>query len=95
MESRTAQILDQWCAACGTWLADLSAVLWPCTRGVSTITQAFATSLPLTMYQRMALGAALQVAADTMVTLTSVVCLARDPYTALFTSSLRSGYHAV
>jgi hypothetical protein len=36
----------------------------------------------------MALNAAMQVAADMLVTLTSVVCLARDPYPTLLTSSL-------
>jgi hypothetical protein len=91
MDSQTAQLLDQWCAACGPWVADLSAVLW-CSRAARAAyppsDQAFPAALPLTRYQRMALGAAMQVAADTMVTLASVVCLARDPYPALFTSSL-------
>jgi hypothetical protein len=91
MESQTAHILNQWCAACGPWVADLSAVLWRscATRAAYPPSeQAFPASLPLTRYQRMALSAAMQVAADTMVMLASVVCLARDPYPALFTSSL-------
>jgi hypothetical protein len=44
----------------------------------------------LTRYQRMALSAAMQVAADALVTLASVLCLARAPYIPLFTSSLSS-----
>jgi hypothetical protein len=57
-------------------------------RGISSSEQAFPASLSLIRYQRVALSAAMQVAADTMVTLASVVCRARDPYPALFTSSL-------
>jgi hypothetical protein len=91
LDSQTTQFLDQWCAACGPWVADLSAILWRARAARAAnppSDQAFPASLPLTRYQRMALAAAMQVAADTMVTLASVVCLARDPYPALFTSSL-------
>jgi hypothetical protein len=75
MDSQTAQILDQWCAMCGPWVADLSAVLWrshAARAAYAPSEQTFPASLPLTRYLRMALGAAMQVAADTMVTLASV-----------------------
>jgi len=91
LDSQTAQILDQWCAVCGPWVAELSAVLWRprAARAACPLSeQTFPASLPLTRYQRMALGAVMQVAADTLVTLANIVCLARDPYPALFTSSL-------
>jgi hypothetical protein len=94
MERGTAQVLDQWCAVGGALVADLSAVLWrPRTSADRCIASEhrFPATLPLARYQRMALCAAMQVASDTLVTLASVLWLAREPHAALFSSSLSPG----
>ena len=92
-DTLTAQILERWCAACGALITDLSAVLWGVRAspdGLVLSDQAFPEFLALTRYQRLALSASMQVAADELVTLASILCLAREPYIPLFTSSLNS-----
>jgi len=93
MDPLTAQILERWCATCGALIADVSAVLWgaPSSPDRPIVSDwAFPEFLALTRYQRMALSASMRVAADALVTLVSVLCLARAPYIPLFTSSLSS-----
>jgi len=93
MDPLTAQILEQWCAACGALIADVSALLWgaPSSPDRPVVSDwCFPEFLALTRYQRMALGATMQVATDELVTLAGLLCLAREPYGPLFTSSLGS-----
>jgi hypothetical protein len=91
MDSRTAQLLDQWCANGRVFAATLVSV-WqhvptpPPTRTCEGHT--FPAMLALSPYQRIALGAYLKVANDALRALGSVLCLARSPYAPLFTSSL-------
>ena len=91
MDPLTAQILERWCAACGALIGDLSAVLWGAPSSPdrpAASDWAFPEFLALTRYQRMALGATMQVATDALATLAGILRLAREPYIPLFTSSL-------
>jgi hypothetical protein len=91
MDSRTAQVLDQWCAHGNIFAATLVSV-W---RHVPTLPptctcegHTFPAMLALSPYQRIALGAYLQVANDALHSFGSVLHLARAPYAPLFASSL-------
>jgi len=86
-----AQTLQRWCTGarvCTKALADawLGAAPMPTVSAIDDY--AFPTTLSLGKYQRMALGAFLQVGNDTLVILKSVLCLARRPYAPLFSSNL-------
>jgi hypothetical protein len=91
MDGMVSQMLEQWCASAGACLSTLVCVVQHTSAPPVTCIpsdHSFPEMLPLSRYQRNALGAYLQVANDTYILLERLLQLARAPYPALYSSSL-------